>query len=153
MSDDQILGAIVVSSFVPMSLISKMNDVTSAYDEFRDINPLEYPLKSIYLIILFLLTMVILLAATWFGFHLAKQLSIPLVLLGRATRRVAGGDYSRLDIRTGSEEIAALVDSFNQMTTTLEGSLTDLDRHSRYIEVVLKNVSAGIISIDNLLSN
>lgn len=149
-SDSQALGAIVVSSFVPMSLISKMNDVTSAYDEFRDINPLEYPLKSIYLIILFLLTMVILLAATWFGFHLAKQLSIPLVLLGRATRRVSGGDYSRLDIRTGSEEIAALVDSFNQMTTTLESSLTDLDRHSRYIEVVLKNVSAGIISIDNL---
>ena len=34
-------GAIVVSSFVPLSLISKMNDISAAYDEFRDINPLE----------------------------------------------------------------------------------------------------------------
>jgi two-component system nitrogen regulation sensor histidine kinase NtrY len=70
-------GAIVVSSFVPLSLISKMNDVSTAYEEFRDINPLEYPLKSIYMIILFMMTLVILLAATWFGFYLAKQLSIP----------------------------------------------------------------------------
>jgi two-component system nitrogen regulation sensor histidine kinase NtrY len=67
-------GAIVVSSFLPLSLIAKMNDISTAYDEFRDINPLEYPLKSIYLYILVLMTFVILLAATWFGFYLAKQL-------------------------------------------------------------------------------
>lgn len=155
-------GAIVVSSFVPLSLISKMNDISSAYDEFRDVNPLEYPLKSIYLIILFMMTLVILLAATWFGFHLAKQLAIPLVQLGRATRRIAGGDYTPVEVRSGSEEITSLVDSFNQMTNNLANSerevnaaneslketLADLDQHSRYIEVVLGNVSAGVISVD-----
>lgn len=155
-------GAIVVSSFVPLSLISKMNDISSAYDEFRDVNPLEYPLKSIYLIILFMMTLVILLAATWFGFHLAKQLAIPLVQLGRATRRIAGGDYTPVEVRSGSEEITSLVDSFNQMTNNLANSerevnaaneslketLSDLDQHNRYIEVVLGNVSAGVISVD-----
>jgi len=155
-------GAVIVSSFVPLSLISKMNDISNAYDEFRDVNPLEYPLKSIYLIILFLMTLVILLAATWFGFYLAKQLSTPLVQLGRATKRIAGGDYSIVDVRSGSEEISNLVDSFNQMSVNLENServikeananlrktLTDLDEHSRYIEVVLGSVSAGVISVD-----
>lgn len=148
-------GAVVVSSFVPLSLISRMNDVSTAYEEFRDINPLEYPLKSIYLIILFLITLVILLAASWFGFHLAKQLSIPLFLLGRATQRVAQGDYTQLEVKSGSEEIASLVDSFNQMTTNLARSEKDvleansnLQETLRYIEVVLKNVSAGIISVD-----
>lgn len=141
-------GAIVVSSFVPLSLTSKMNDVSTAYDDFRDINPLEYPLKSIYMIILFLMTLVILLAATWFGFYLARQLSIPLVQLGRATRRVAGGDYTPVKLKSGSEEITALIESFNQMTGTLERTLQDLDQHSRYIEVVLKSVSAGVISVD-----
>lgn len=143
-------GAIVVSSFVPMSLISRMNKVATAYEEFRDINPLEYPLKSIYLIILFLMTLVILFAAIWFGFYLAKQLSIPLVQLGRATKRVAGGDYSPLAVRSGSEEIQALIENFNQMTFTLEKSLQELDQHTRYIEVVLKNVSAGVISVDSM---
>jgi two-component system nitrogen regulation sensor histidine kinase NtrY len=155
-------GAIVVSSFVPLSLISKMNDITSAYDEFRDVNPLEYPLKSIYLIILVLMTLVILLAASWFGFYLARQLSIPLVVLGRATKRVAGGDYAPVDVVSGSEEISSLVENFNQMTVNLANSekeiksvnnslretLENLDRHSRYIEVVLGNVSAGVLSVD-----
>lgn len=141
-------GAIVVSSYVPLSLTSKMNDVASAYEEFKEINPLESPLKSIYLINLFLMTFVILLAATWFGFYLAKQLSVPLVQLGRATRRVAGGDYSLLNIKSGSDEINTLVQSFNQMTLTLENSLKNLDQHSRYIEVILKNINAGVISVD-----
>ncbi|WP_413568536.1 ATP-binding protein [Bdellovibrio sp. HCB117] len=141
-------GAIVVSSFLPLSLISKMNDISTAYDEFRDINPLEYPLKSIYLYILVLMTFVILLAATWFGFYLAKQLSIPIVQLGRATRRVAGGDYTPLQIQAGSEEINDLISSFNQMTVTLEKTLEELDQHARYTDTVLKNVSAGVISVD-----
>ncbi|MEN0058654.1 MAG: ATP-binding protein [Bdellovibrio sp.] len=141
-------GAVVVSSFLPLSLISKMNDISTAYDEFRDINPLEYPLKSIYLYILVLMTFVILLAATWFGFYLAKQLAIPIVQLGRATRRVAGGDYTPLQIKSGSEEITDLISSFNQMTMTLEKTLEELDQHARYTDMVLKNVSAGVISVD-----
>ncbi|GIL17958.1 MAG: PAS domain-containing sensor histidine kinase [Oligoflexia bacterium] len=155
-------GAIIVSSFVPLSLISKMNDISAAYEEFRDINPIEYPLKSIYHIVLFLMTLVILLAATWFGFYLAKQLSTPLVLLGRATKRVAGGDYTPVQVKSGSEEISNLIESFNQMTLnlaksehevkeandSLRSTLTDLDKHSRYIEVVLGSVSAGVISVD-----
>lgn len=143
-------GAIVVSSFLPLSLIAKMNDISTAYDEFRDINPLEYPLKSIYLYILVLMTFVILLAATWFGFYLAKQLSIPIVQLGRATRRVAGGDYTPLQIKAGSEEINDLISAFNQMTVTLEKSLQELDQHARYTDTVLKNVSAGVISVNEM---
>jgi two-component system nitrogen regulation sensor histidine kinase NtrY len=155
-------GAIVVSSFVPLSLTAKMNDISSAYDEFKDINPIEYPIKSIYLIVLVLMTLVILLAGSWFGFYLAKQLSIPLVQLGKATKRVATGDYTPVLIKTGSEEIHSLVENFNQMTDNLAKSerevthandnlkqtLSDLDKYNRYIEVVLKNVSAGVISVD-----
>jgi two-component system nitrogen regulation sensor histidine kinase NtrY len=155
-------GAIVVSSFVPMSLISRMNDVGAAYEEFREINPLEYPLKSIYMIILFLITFVILLAATWFGFYLAKQIAVPLIQLGKATLKVAGGDYTQqLTTNSGSEEISLLITSFNKMTENLEASekevneanlnlqktLQDLDEHNRYIEVVLGNVSTGVISV------
>ncbi|MFN7455018.1 MAG: sensor histidine kinase [Pseudobdellovibrionaceae bacterium] len=119
-------------------------------------------MKSIYLTILFLMTLVILLAATWFGIHLAKQLAVPLVSLGRATKRIASGDYTTLQVPSGSEEIASLVENFNQMTVNLSKSesevqqanrdlrstLSDLDKHVRYIEVVLKNVSAGVISVD-----
>jgi len=157
-------GAVVVSSFVPMSLISKMDDIAAAYEDFRDINPLEYPIKSIYLIILFLMTLVILFAATWFGFHLAKQLSTPLELLGLAAKEVAKGNYEPVGISSGSQEISQLVNSFNQMTVTLDTSqkqvkkvnadlkstLDRLDEHTRYIEVVLSYITTGVISTDSM---
>jgi two-component system nitrogen regulation sensor histidine kinase NtrY len=94
------------------------------------------------------MTFVILLAATWFGFYLARQLSIPIVQLGRATRRVAEGDYTPLQIQTGSEEITDLITAFNQMTGTLEKTLQELDQQARYTNTVLKNVSAGVISVN-----
>jgi two-component system, NtrC family, nitrogen regulation sensor histidine kinase NtrY len=141
-------GAVVVSSFVPLSLTSRVGDISAVYEELRDINPIEYPLKSIYIIILGLMTFVILLAAVWFGFYLAKQISIPLVQLGKATRRVAEGDYAPLETRTQSEEVETLIESFNQMTKKLYNSETDLRETLRYLEVVLGHVSAGVISVD-----
>ena len=158
----QIQGAIVVSSFVPIALTSKMDDIAIAYDNFKDLDPLEYPVKSIYVVILILMTLVILLGASWFGFHLAKELSVPLVQLSSALEQIPQGNYSRISLLTGSSEMQTLIDSFNQMTKTLEQSegdlkqantslqdtLSVLDEHNRYIEVVLSKISTGVISID-----
>lgn len=141
-------GAVVVSTYVPLSLVSKMDGIATAYEDYRDVNPLKYPLKSIYLIILFLVTLLILFGATWFGFHLARQLSTPLELLGKATEQIAHGSYQMVDVRAGSQEIFQLVESFNKMTRDLSTSEKQLRAHSRYIEVVLSNVSAGVISIN-----
>lgn len=155
-------GALVVSTFVPISLISKMDEIRAAYDNFKDINPLVYPIKTIYLILLVLMTLVILLGATWFGFYLAKHLATPLALLGDAAGKISKGEYETVRIDSGSREINQLVTSFNQMTESLSQSekeikeanknlkttLEILDEHNRYIEVVLSNVSAGVISVD-----
>lgn len=155
-------GAVVVSTFIPLSLIAKMDDIAAAYEDFRDINPLEGPIKSIYLIILVLMTLTIMLGATWFGFYLARQLSVPLEELGQAAQRVANRDYQPVKLTSGSREINELVRHFNQMTTKLETSerevfeansnlrstLNRLDERSRYIEVVLSTVSTGVVSID-----
>ena len=155
-------GAVVVSSFVPLSLISQMGEIQSAYEGFRNINPLEYPVKTIYLIILIMMTMVILLGATWFGFYLARQLTVPLDALVMATKKVAQGMYQKVLASSGSREINHLVNSFNAMTDrieehekeiknaneTLTKALNTLDDHSRYVNVVLANVSTGVISTD-----
>jgi len=148
-------GAVVVSSFISLGLISKINDISQLYEEFRDSSPLEYPLKSIYLTILILMTLVILLAATWFGIYLAKQLSVPLTELGKATQRVAQGMYEKLEIKSGSDEITQLIDSFNKMSlildqsrTDLKSTLSELDQHSRYNEEILRSISTGVLSVD-----
>lgn len=150
-------GALVLSKFLILSPNSKINDIVGAYQEVRDNSLIEYPIKSIYMVMLFLMTLVILFAATWFGFYLAKQLAIPLVQLGQATKRIADGDYTPLKVQSGSDEITSLVASFNQMTENLSASeielqqtLRNLNQHSRYVEVVLGNVSTGVISVDQM---
>jgi two-component system nitrogen regulation sensor histidine kinase NtrY len=155
-------GALVISSFIPLSITSKMDDIANAYEEFRDLDPLEYPIKSIYLIILVLITLVIITAASWFGFHLAKELSVPLMKLGNASKKITKGVYEPVDIKTGSSEIEYLIENFNFMTEELSRSektikhtnkslkeaLDVLDEHSKYIEVVISNISTGVISFD-----
>ncbi len=148
-------GVMVVTKFLNLTPGSKFDDIVGAYQEFHSNSLVEYPLKSIYFIMLIVMTLVILFAAVWFGFYLAKQLSIPLVQLGRATKRVAAGDYSQLEIESGSEEISSLIGSFNQMIGNLSSSelelqqtLRNLNQYTRYVEIVLKNVSAGVISVD-----
>lgn len=145
---NSIKGALIVSSYLPLSLISKMDGIALAYEDYRDVNPLKYPIKSIYLVILILVTLLILFSATWFGFHLARQLSTPLEVLGKATEEIAHGKYKPVDIRTGSLEMFRLVKSFNQMISDLSKSQDQLKAHTRYIEVIVSNISAGVISID-----
>ncbi len=148
-------GVIVVTKFLNLTPGSKFDDIVGAYQEFHNNSLVEYPLRSIYFIMLIVMTLVILFAAVWFGFYLARQLAIPLVQLGRATKRVAAGDYSQLEIESGSEEINSLIGSFNQMIGNLSSSelelqqtLKNLNQYTRYVEIVLKNVSAGVISVD-----
>src|SRR5690606_561722 len=104
------------SSYVALSLITKMDDIAAAYENYKDSDPLAYPVKSIYLIILVLMALVILLGATWFGVHLARQLSIPLERLGVATQHVVKGEYQLVDSLSGSPEINQLIQNFNTMT-------------------------------------
>lgn len=155
-------GAVVISTFVPLSLISQIGDIQTTYEDFRNQNPLEYPIKSIYIVILIMMTIVILLGATWFGFYLARQLSIPLEALVDATKQVAQGFYKKVKANSGSQEINHLVDSFNAMTGTIEATekevreanstlrkaLSTLDEQSRYTNVLLTHVSTGVVSLD-----
>ncbi len=144
----QITGAVVVSSYVPLSLVSKMDVIANAFEDYRDVNPLKYPIKSIYMTILVLVTLLILFGATWFGFHLARQLSTPLEILGKATEEIAHGKYQQVDVRSGSWEVYQLVESFNKMMRDLSKSENQLRAHNRYIEVILSNISAGVVTVD-----
>ncbi|MCM2353558.1 MAG: ATP-binding protein [Pseudobdellovibrio sp.] len=148
-------GVVVVSKILNLAPGAKFDDIVGAYQEFQTNTLIENPLKSMYFVMQIVMSLVILFAAIWFGFHLAKQLSVPLVQLGRATKRVAGGDYSSLEIESGSEEINSLIGNFNQMISNLSSSelelqqtIKNLNQYTTYVEIVLGNVSAGVLSVD-----
>jgi len=82
------------------------------------------------------------------GLVVARRISTPVRRLIQGTMRVSSGDLSVTIPRTGDDEIGDLVASFNKMTTALGRSRKALNERKRYIETILSNVGAGIVSTD-----
>jgi len=123
---------------------------------------LKNPLKTSLLVMLLIVTLLIIFSAIWFGFYIARSLTGPIGKLADATRRVAEGELDFVLEKESDDEMGLLVDSFNQMTSdlltskkqlesvnvALQQSNIELDERRGYIETILQNVPAGVISFD-----
>ena len=154
-SPKEVIGVIAVSYYIDKALIGKMSVISKTSEEYKQLKLLKNPIKISYTITLFIVTLLIIFSSMWFGLFLAKGITVPVQELAEATHEVAHGnlDY-HIDV-LAEDEIGVLADSFNQMTKDLkESSLelrqanTDLEQRRKYMETVLRNVSAGVVSIN-----
>jgi two-component system nitrogen regulation sensor histidine kinase NtrY len=161
-TEKTIVGGVVAGYYVPQNLAAKMKDISQAFVDYRHSQILKKPLTTNYIIIFLLITLVIIMSATWFGFRLAKELTVPIMELAEGTRRVASGNLDfHIDVEA-EDEIGTLVSAFNRMTHDLktskgqieEGTRTlrrtnlELEQRRKYMETVVENVAAGVISFD-----
>jgi two-component system nitrogen regulation sensor histidine kinase NtrY len=144
----EVVGVVAASFFIPKSLTVKMHEISEAFMEYKQLKILKKPIKSSYMMALLMVTLLILFSATWFGFYLAKDITVPIKDLAEATHRIATGDLNFRIQMKAADEIGTLVQSFNQMTEDLQVSRFELEQRRKYMEIVLKNVAAGVISID-----
>ncbi len=84
-----------------------------------------------------------------FGLLLARRISGPIQDLTQGTLKIGSGDLSFTIPKSQDDEIGDLVTSFNTMTTALARSRKTLSERKRYIETIIGNVGAGIISTDS----
>ena len=142
-----IVGAVAVDYVVPRNVSERARDISRSYREYRQLNSMKQPIKNGYILTLALITLVVIFSATWFGFQQAKSITIPLQRLAEGTREVAQGNWS-YRIEAGSdEETAVLVDSFNQMTADLQQIHSELVERRKYVENILANIAAGVVSL------
>jgi len=161
-NDRDVVGVIVVNYYVPHSLVSKMREISTSYHEFRRLKLLKSPITTGYLLILFLIASVIVFLAFWIGIYLANSMTRPIQSLVEGTKAVADGATTvRIDAE-GPDEIGMLVRSFNIMAADLQTkrqALNDsnqeltrinleIESRRRYMETVLRNVAAGVVSVD-----
>jgi len=144
----EVVGVVAASHFIPKSLTVKMREISQAFVEYKQLKILKRPIKFSYMMALLMVTLLILFSATWFGFRLAKDITDPIKELAEATHQIATGDLSFRIQMKAADEIGMLVQSFNQMTEDLQVSRSELEQRKKYMEIVLKNVAAGVISID-----
>ncbi len=153
---------LLVIRSLPKELMSRAKRLIFSRDEYDQFSNLKFPIKSGHIISLTLVTLLILFSSIWFGIYLSNEITIPIQALAEATRKVANRDYD-IQLKVESrDEIGILVDSFNKMAQELKVSnerlevtnrqLTetnlDLVKQKSYMEFVLNNVGAGVISVD-----
>ena len=146
----EVVGMVAVGYYIPRAFVDKMAIISKTSEEYKQLSLLKNPIKFTYIV-----TLLIVFSATWFGLFLAKQITVPIQDLADATGRIARGDLDyRIDI-AADDEIGILVDSFNSMTKDLKKSQQnlelanlDLEQRRKYMEAVLSNVSAGVVSVD-----
>ena len=153
---------LVTSLYIPQSQIDRMTVISKGIEGYRQLVLLKNPLKTSLLVILLIVTLLIIFSAIWFGFYIAQGLTGPIGKLAIATRRVAEGELDFVLEKESDDEMGLLVDSFNQMTRDLQTSKEqlesvnialrksniELDERRQYIETILQNVPAGVISFD-----
>ena len=145
--DGSVVGAVVVDYLVARNVSRKARDIARSYQEYRRLAGMKRPIHNGYALTLALITLVVIFSATWFGFQLAKSISIPLQRLAEGTREVAHGNWShRIEAGT-DEETAILVDSFNQMTAELQTINSELVERRKFAESILANITAGVVSL------
>lgn len=159
---NDVVGVVVVNHYIPYSLVQKMKEISSSVDQYKATKLIKTQIQQSYVIILLLIALIIIFLAIWFGFQMARGITVPIQELANATSRVAAGD---LEIQLNSpsrDEIGTLVKAFNKMTTdlregrnlreetnrNLQRTNAELEQRRSYMAIILANVTAGIVSVD-----
>ncbi len=153
---------IVLAKLIPPNLVKKMSSISRGFEEYQQIKLLKKPIQVTYYITLSIVALLVVFCSVWFGFYLAKTITIPIKVLAEGIRRVKEGDLTVNVAMVADDEIGSLVDSFNKMTRDLRigrdqlelsarllrEQNVEIEKRRQYMEIVLKNVSAGVITLD-----
>ncbi|MGH7254869.1 MAG: ATP-binding protein [Nitrospirales bacterium] len=157
-----VTGVVVVDAYVPESLVAKMETISKQFTEYREIKAMKNPIKAGAYLFVAVITVLILFGASWFGFYVARGITVPIQRLAEATEAIAQGDLGvRINVKA-TDEIGTLVDSFNRMTEDLRNSKTkleeanislrlsnlELDDRRAYTQAVVDTIASGVLSID-----
>ena len=153
---------LVVSQLIPKPLPAQIAGIARGVSDLRDLQLLLRPVRVSHYIALLIVTLLVIMSAIWLALYMAKEITTPIQQLAEGTLKVADGNYNiHIDLE-GRDEIGFLVQSFNKMTQDLQHSRAqlaaanqqlsqsneELEARRQYMEIVLKNVAGGVISLD-----
>ena len=146
---------VVTGKFLPQNYAQRINNIFSYVERYRQLRIQRNPVKTSYFLLLALVTLLIIFAASWIGMYLAKGITVPIEKLAQATKEVSKGNLDVHVEDSASDELGILIDSFNQMIADLKGSqkkiaqkTSELAEGKKYIETILDNITTGVITLD-----
>ena len=160
-SGGQPVGVVIASDYLSGEVAMHSRRIRDASEGYNRLRVVQRPLQGVYLSVFLIMTLMILVSATWTGLYLAKRITRPVQRLAAGAREIGAGHLDhRIEPET-RDEFGSLVEAFNTMAGELaasqhklERSRLDLERKNvelddrrRYIETVLERIATGVISL------
>ena len=153
--DEELELFLQVSQFVPENLARDAALVQEAYRDYQELSLSRYGLQRLYNIALALSLGLALFSVILLAVMFSNRLSAPLGFLEAGTRAVAQGDFSLRQPILRQDELGVLTESFSTMTRQLaeakasaQGHEAALTHANAYLENILANLSAGVLSFN-----
>ncbi|MFY8142675.1 MAG: ATP-binding protein [Caulobacter sp.] len=150
-------GYLYVVRPIEKGILNHLIETQDALISYRDAERSRGRIQAIFGLSYLETALLVLVAAIWVGIAAANSIAGPVAGLVEAAGRVSGGDLdARVEVERGPEEIRALSNAFNMMTSELQlqqaalkAASLDAESRRQFIETVLSGVSAGVVSLDD----
>ncbi|MHB8077501.1 sensor histidine kinase [Desulfosporosinus fructosivorans] len=124
--------------YIVGSLGGQYNDYTLTYvrnlsELYNNHSQLTRYLISISALVEIILTLVLLL--------LLKRLTLPIRIMQKATHKIAGGVYDERIYIPGKDEFHELAENFNQMTSSIQEKINELDKNAQDKQRLIDNLA------------
>ena len=140
---------------VPQRIADLADSIEFAFLRYQEMNFLRDKLKLSFSLALSLVLLMSLLAGIWVAFIIIRNIIAPVKDLVKGTRAVAAGQYEQQLPVTTHDDLGFLVESFNVMTRRIAKARDaahfaslEVENQRAYLETILANVIAGVISFD-----
>jgi PAS domain S-box-containing protein len=140
-------GSVVVAAPVPIDAAQDIASIKVWNDKWNQIRGEKRSIRNLDLMLMVLITLFVLFVATWLARILANRISVPITALLEAAGEVSQGNLKHRVQTRAEDELALLVNGFNQMTEALESSAIELDRRNRFTEAILESIPTGVLLI------
>ena len=155
-------GVVVATDYLTGDLAARSRRMTQAFEDYSQLRVLKRPLTGVYLSFFLMVTLMILVGATWMGLYLAKRITRPVQMLAAAAREIGAGHLDQRVEPESNDEFGSLVEAFNTMagelaasrrkversTIELERKHVEVEGRRRYIETILERITTGVVSVD-----
>jgi len=153
--DGRVSGVVVATGHLQGTIAARSRRMTQAFEQYNQLRVFSRPLTGVYLLFFLMVTLMILVGATWMGLYLAKRITRPVQLLAHAAREIGAGHLDQRVEPQSDDEFGSLTEAFNTMAGELaasrlavEQTTRALEQRRRYVETILERITTGVVSIN-----
>ncbi|MGE3955114.1 MAG: ATP-binding protein [Vicinamibacterales bacterium] len=154
-ANQRVTGVVVATGHLEGSIGARSREMTQAFENYNQLRVFSRPLTGVYLLFFLMVTLMILVGATWMGLYLAKRITRPVQMLAHAAREIGAGHLDQRLEPQSDDEFGALTEAFNAMAGELassrlkvEQTTLALEQRRRYVETILERITTGVVSIN-----